>query len=171
MPGSVPGTFTIRFGRPICAHTSRARRIVPSASKARSASTSSEMKPSRPPSFSQTGRIMSQARVMSAAAARSKICCGVASAGAEAMSSSYRSDFSTAFAKMDGFDVPPVTLSSVISFASSPESSAGRATLSYQTLWPKSRSAFHLLVICISPLPRGQARRHPESTFRRRVCQ
>ena len=50
-----------------------------------------------------------QARWMSSIQQRSKTSASLSEAGAAASSASYRSESSTALAKIDGFDVPPVT--------------------------------------------------------------
>jgi hypothetical protein len=71
------------------------------------------------------------------------------------MSSSYRSESDTALAKIDGFDVPPVTLSSAMIRSNNPLSRAGRATLSYQTLWPSASSSVHLLGMAARSLARA----------------
>ena len=46
---------------------------------------------------------------MSSIQQRSKTCVSLSDAGAAPSSSSYTSESSTALAKIDGFDVPPVT--------------------------------------------------------------
>src|SRR5207302_124880 len=77
---------------------------------------------------------------------------------------SYQSPVDRAFWKIVGFDVTPVTASSVISLASWPLSSISRESESIQTLWPRPESRFRLdsgLGMLLHPLQEcGRARDH-----------
>ena len=88
MPGFVPGTLISTLGRSTAAGRSWARFTVFGVSKARSASTSIEMKPSAPPDASWAGRMTSQAAWMSWIQSGSKIWTAVASAGNAAIAAS-----------------------------------------------------------------------------------
>src|SRR5437870_4462338 len=79
---------------------------------------------------------------MSSSARRKKISFGSSSSSRQARSClSYASPSASAFWKIVGFEVTPVTASSSIIRASSPDSTSSRESVSNQTAWPRASSS------------------------------
>src|SRR5471030_536396 len=105
-------------------------------------STSIETKPSPPFALSKAGRSTSHALRMSSSASPKKISVGSSEAfNSSFICSSYALPSASAFWKIDGFEVTPVTASSTIIFFSPPDSISLRESVSNQTDWPRAASS------------------------------
>ena len=153
-PGSVAGIFTIRFGRSTSFAIQRAWANVFSVSYAIPGSTSIETKPSAPSVASNAGLSTSHASRMSSSARVKKISdASSVLPSSSVICSSYASPSESAFWKIDGFDVTPVTASSFIIFFNSPELIRCRESVSNQIDCPRAANLCRRLSFAMFHLP------------------
>ena len=119
-PSVVPGTLIMTFGRDTVFQSRCASAIVAAESCAAAGETSIDTKPSWPFAASYTGRKMSHAARTSSVSTSSNISHAVQLPAASLSCASYAVPCASAFSKIVGFDVIPVSASPGMRSASSP---------------------------------------------------